>query len=259
MKRLSRLILIFAILFAAFILLPPFLSGQFGPYPLMKTQDIFDLFTPLVLIPAYWLLFQVDRDKTPSRNEMIAFLVLAALWVEGQGMHLAANSIDNLVEGKGPQLVVESVGRLADALAGSGVAALTFFYDEVLSHYLWHAATMALAALLILRQWRNPSSEASAGLGIEISAGVLHGLNYGLMVLEGETAPLGVPFAALVVIFTLVWGRGKLRQQPILTFFFVAFAVASLLFLAWWLAWGCLTSPLYALRQVLQGLRPVCP
>ena len=259
MKRLSRLILVFAVLFAVFILLPPFLSGQFGPNPLMKTQDIFDLFTPLVLIPAYWLLFEVDRDKTPGRIEVIVFLVLAAVWVEGQGMHLSANSIDNVVEGKTPALLVEPAGLVKDALAGSGVAALTFFYDEVLSHYLWHAATMALAALLIFRQWRHPFTEAAHGLGNEVGAGVLHGLNYALMVLEGETAPLGVPFAALVVVFTLVWGRGKLRQQPILAFFFVAFALATLVFLAWWLAWGCLAEPLDALHSVLQGSRPLCP
>jgi hypothetical protein len=47
-----------------------------------------------------------------------------------------------------------------------------------------------------------------------------------------------VPYALLVVIFTLVWGRTKLRRQPLLAFFFVTCLVATLLFLGWGLYWG---------------------
>ncbi len=41
-----------------------------------------------------------------------------------------------------------------------------------------------------------------------------------------------------MLAFPLVWGRGKLRQQPILAFFFVAYVVAILFFLRWGLYWG---------------------
>jgi hypothetical protein len=56
-NRLSRLTLVFSITFAVLIISPAFLNRQFGPYPLMKTGDVIDLFTPLILIPLYWLLF----------------------------------------------------------------------------------------------------------------------------------------------------------------------------------------------------------
>ncbi len=259
MQRLSRLILVFAVLFAAFILLPPFLSAQFGPYPLMKTQDVFDLFTPLVLIPLYWLLFEIEPGKRLSRMEIVAFLVLSALWVEGQGMHLGTNSIDNLLQGKGPPQVIEELSRLGQALTGSGVAVLTYFYDEVLSHYLWQGAGMALIALLNYRQWHNPFSAASAGLGYPIAGGVVYAITYVLMTLEGGTLPIAIPFAVLVTAFLAFWGRGRLRSGPILTFSLVAFALASLLFLVWWLVWGCFAGPLDALHSVLQGTRPLCP
>ncbi len=259
MKRLSRLTLVFAVLFAVFILLPPFLSPQFGPYPLMKVQDIFDLFTPLVLVPVYWLLFEIEPARRPSRAETILFLILAALWVEGQGMHLAANSVDNLLQGKGPPQAVEAIGTLGAALADSGVSALTYFYDEILSHYLWHAAAMGLAALLIYRQWKNPFAESPVGSRHPVIGGVLYGLTYVLMSLEGETLPLALPFAVLVTGFLLVWGRPKLPHGPIMAFFFTAFALASVLFLVWWLAWGCFAGPLDALHSVLQGTRPLCP
>ncbi len=222
MQRLTRLTLIFAILFAVFIVAPAFLSKQFSPYPLLKNGDVFDLFTPLVLISVYWMLFQVSRDKLPSQREVMAFLVLAALWVEGQGMHLGANAI----------------GHLTKDLVGSNVDTLTNFLDEVLSHYLWHIGLVGLSALLIYRQWKNPFVDERSGLGFEIAAGIIHGFNYFITVVEAATTPLGVPFAVLVVIFTLIWGRQKLRQQPLLAFFFVTYLVAALLFLSWGLYWG---------------------
>lgn len=222
MQRLARLTLIFAILFAVFIVGPALLSKQFAPYPLIKYGDVLDLLTPLVLIPLYWLLFQINPDRPPSQKEMLIFLVLAAMWVEGQGMHLVANSI----------------GHLTQALAGSDVETLTHFYDEVLSHYLWHVGLVGLSALLIYRQWKNPFTQQRSGLGFEITAGIIHGFNYFLTIVEAATTPLGVPFALAVVIFTLVWGRGRLRQQPVLAFFFVAYLVACLFFLGWGLYWG---------------------
>ncbi len=222
MQRLAWLTLIFTILFAVFIVGPALLNQPFPAYPLMKLGDVLDVFTPLALMPAYWLLFRIDRDRTPSHNQVVAFLVLAALWVEGQGMHLAANSI----------------GHLTKALPGSEVDTLARFYDEVLSHYLWHLGLVGLSALAIYRQWRSPFAGQRSGLGVEIVAGSLHGFNYFITVVEAATAPLGVPFAAGVVVFTLVWGRGRLRQQPVLAFFFVAYAVATLFFLGWGLYWG---------------------
>jgi hypothetical protein len=227
MKHLQRNILLFAILFAVFVLGPPLLNKPFGAYPLMKTADVLDLFTPLVLIPLYWLLFRIDEGTTATRNEVILFLILSALWVEGQGMHLAGNSI----------------GHFAESLPGTPIAALTHFYDEVLSHYMWHGAMLGLAALLMVRQWNNPFAGQLSNLRLEIGAGVLHGINYALMVLEGATTVIGVPFAVLALALILVRGRSTLRQAPILAFFLVTFTVAVLLFLGWGLYWGGLVEP----------------
>ncbi|MDJ0574759.1 MAG: hypothetical protein QNJ65_06280 [Xenococcaceae cyanobacterium MO_234.B1] len=87
MQRLARLTLIFAILFAVLIIAPAFLSARFAPYPLMKNGDVLDLLTPLVLIPLYWLLFQIQPIRPPSQKEVLIFLIFAVLWVQGQGMH----------------------------------------------------------------------------------------------------------------------------------------------------------------------------
>jgi hypothetical protein len=221
-QRLARLTLVFAVLFAVFIIAPAFLNRQFAPYPLLKVGDILDLFTPLVIIPLYWRLFQLTGDHPPQPRLTVAFMVLAALWVEGQGLHLAANAI----------------GHLSAGLPGpSDVHTLTVFVDEVLSHYLWHLGLVGLSALLLYRQWQHPLPQPAAGLGLLIGAGVLHGLTYFLTIVEAATGPLGVPFAVAVVVFTVLRGRDQLRSQPLLLFFFVTFLTATLLFLGWGLYW----------------------
>jgi hypothetical protein len=223
MNRLARLTLVFALLFAFFIVAPAFLSRQFPLYPLMKWGDVLDVFTPLVLIPLYWLLFQVSPDRAPKAREITFFLVLVALWVEGQGMHLSGNSI----------------GHLLKELKDSDVYALTNFYDEVLSHYLWHIGLVGLSALLIYRQWRNPFVGERSSLTLPIIAGVLHGFNYFITIVEAATTPLGVPFAGLTVALLLLRGRPHLRQ-PVVLFFLVSYAVACAFFLGWGLYWGSL-------------------
>ena len=62
MKRLAHLTLVFTIFFAILFLGPPFLGQPFGLYDLMKNGDVLDLLTPLVLIPLYWLLFQIQPN-----------------------------------------------------------------------------------------------------------------------------------------------------------------------------------------------------
>lgn len=234
MARISRLILIFSVLFTLFINGLPFLSRQFGPFQLMKTQDAVDLLTPLVLIPIYWLLFRLEPARPPTRPEILAFILLAVLWVEGQAIHLAANSI----------------GHYAESYAGTEIQRLTGFYDETLGHYLWHAGIVGLSLLLLYRQWRNPFEDSSSPLRTEIGAGLLHGLSYALIVLEGVTVPLGLPAALLVVGFTLARGRGRLRQEPVLAFFFVAYLAATVFMLAWRLYWGCFVEPLNAIKHL---------
>jgi len=221
-SRLNRLILVFSVAFAVFFMVPPFLSSQFGPYPLIKLGDVLDLLTPLILIPLYWLLYRVGQDKKRSFAEGVAFMVLAALWVQGQSMHLAANSI----------------GHLLREMTSSDAYVLTYFYDETLGHILWHSAVMGLSAFLLVRQWQNPFSGERPSLGLLLPAGLIHGLTFFVIVVEGGTALLGIPFAIIVILAGLIWGRDKLREQPLLLFFLISYVVAMLFFAGWGLYWG---------------------
>jgi len=216
MKQIKRLILIFAIAFVFFFAAPAMFSGQFGPYDLIKNGDIIDLLTPLVLIPLYWLLFWIGREEGPGKTESVIFMVLAALWVEGQGMHLLSDMV------------------------GTDAETLTHFYDEQLSHYMWHLGVIGLSGLLLWRQWRHPFVGERSSLWLEGVSGFLYGFTFFLIIVEGQTALFGFPFAIIVTLAGLIWGRGQLRQQPLLAFFWIGYLIATLLTLGWWLYWGAL-------------------
>jgi hypothetical protein len=221
MKRLSIITLVFSVAFLVMFMAPPFLNEQFGIYPLMQVGDVFDIFTPLILILLYWLVFRLNTDKAPGLTATLIFLLFVAFWVTGQGMHLAANSIGHLLKG----------------MEGSDLYNLTYFYDEVLSHYLWHFGIFGLSIVIIFQQWRNPFTEGQSASWLPISAGIIHGFTLFVIIIEAGTAPLGVTFTILMAVFSLIWGRRRFSQQPLLLFFFIACLVAILLFAGWAIYW----------------------
>lgn len=221
MNRVSRLALVFAVAFTVFALTPAFLNSQFGPYPLTKVGDWFDLLTPAVMLPLYWLLLQGGLEVTTGRRVTLIFLVLAAVWGQAQGMHLVGNAIGHLLS--------ESDGD---------VYTLTHFFDEVLSHLLWYGAVMGLAGLIFWRQWRNPLVGQRPVAGLEIGAGILHGLVFFIIIVEGASTWLGIPFAVVMTLAGFLGARRWWKERPGLLFWSVAFLVALVCFAGWAAYWG---------------------
>lgn len=229
MKRLSIQILLFAILSLVFIIMIVFLSSDFPFYPLASYQDAIDLLTPLVLIPMYWLLFKNGSSGTATRAEEVIFLIFAALWAAGHGMHLSANSINNLIGALAENQVID--------VTATDIYQLTYFYDEHLSHYLWHIGFVGLSVVLVYREWRKPAGETTVWWAVSL-AGVLHGFTNFCIFLEGQTMPIGLPFSAALVAYTIIWQRKQLGQRPVLAFFFICYLLALLMFAGWGLYYG---------------------
>lgn len=221
MKRLPILILIFSIAFAIFILIPGLLNKPFSPYPNLKIADILDLFTPLVIILLYFLLLQFGSNQIPNFKSMIILIIFAVVWVEGQAMHLAANSIGHW---------------LSDSMSDE-IYQVTYFYDEVLSHYIWHFGVAALSVQLMYRSWRYPFKYSSR-LILETIAAVIYGITIFIMSVEGGTVPLLFPFSVLAVIICSIWGWSKFKHIPVLTFFLLGYAIAAILLSGWGLYWS---------------------
>ena len=224
MKRLSVLTLVFAILFFIFLISLIYLRLPFRPFPLMSWQDVIDIFAPLILIPLYFLLYRIDSKIRFNFSGLILFIVFASLWAAGHGMHLAANSINNML------------GQ--NSMETGNIYKLTYFLDEYLSHYIWHIGIGGLSALLIYRQWKNPFLEGKAVLLPIILGGLIYGFSYFLIIMEGNTAPIGVTFSILVTLFIVIWARKGLSRQPVVAFFLVGYALSTILFLIWGVIWG---------------------
>ena len=166
-----------AVAFAVFVNGPAWLPQQFAPYPLVRWGDVLDLFTPLILLPLYWQLFRLPSADGDGVRGGLAFVLLAALWAEAQGMHLTANSI----------------GHLLAEDAGEPSSQLTYTYDEVLSHYMWHLAIVGFSVLLLVRERMACKRTQAAHPWLIATAGALYGLSFFLIVDEGQTVPLGLP------------------------------------------------------------------
>ena len=220
MFKLPNLILVFSITFTIFLIAPAFIGVNFSPYPIMKSGDAFDLLTPAVLLPLYWLLFIKCCETIPNLRESLVFVMLAGLWAMGHGMHLAANSIGHLLD------------------QNTVAYELTYFYDEVLSHYLWHLGVVCLVGLLLSRSWRHVT-EVGDGISWQVTlAGLLHGLTLSIMFVEGGTVLLGLPFITALVLGIIIWGRLLLKSQPVVTFFFISGLVALITMGVWAIYWG---------------------
>jgi len=224
MNQFTRNILLFSLLFVVFIMSPAFLSDPFPWYSLMKVGDVVDVCTSFILLPFYWFLFRANGDSKPGSRDVVLFFIFAAAWASGQGMHLSANSI-------GHQLKAMKIVETSD------VYTLTNFYDEVLSHYIWHLGMMGLSAVIMFRQWRLVKEDQNQ-VGIMVFCGILYGFTYFTMIIEGATTPIGVPFAILVTLLVWGFGRERIKNRPLLAFFSIAYLVATILFLGWGIYWG---------------------
>jgi hypothetical protein len=156
-------------------------------------------------------------------------MVLSAAWVLGQGMHLAANAIDNLIDN------LSKSGPMD--FTRTDIYQLTYFLDEHLSHYIWHIGVIGLAALLIYHEWQRPAGIATIWW-LTALAGIIYGFSSFCIFLEGQTVLLGLPFTVAIILLGLTWGRKQLGKQPILAFFFISCLVAIGLFGGWRLYWG---------------------
>lgn len=113
---------------------------------------------------------------------------------------------------------------------------LIYFYDEVLSHYMWTFGILILSSVLMYRQYRNPIADQGS-----LVSWFLISLPYAFTLfcfsIEGQAAPLKLPYAAGVVVVTLML-RKQIRTLPVVAFFLFAHAILLVLALVWAMYWG---------------------
>ncbi len=158
--------------------------GTVGP---TRWADWLDLIVPYaVLLPAAATLWWCAA----ARSSWLVYLVGAITYVEGHGIHLAGNSINNAAPGDAAHL-----------------------WDEVVGHYLWFSGAMLVWAALALEVARRDPLRGLFPAGLAILVGVTAATN----ALEGGTAVLGLVSAAAFIAAGWVT-RARLGRHALIAF-----------------------------------------
>ena len=164
--------------------------------------DWIDLLTPYAVVGT--ALAAVAAAGTDRRGWW-ATLLGACAYVQGHGIHLAANSISN----------------------ARGDAPPTYLWDEVLGHWIWYSGT----ALLVVAVVRAVPLRTTP---LAVALAVATGLTWTTNALEGTFAVAGLAAAVALV----AWGATR-RDTVLLG----AFATSTVLLLAYGLWQGGFPAP----------------
>jgi hypothetical protein len=161
-----------------------------------RWADWVDLLTPYIVTGAVG---GALRGGGASRATWTLFWFAAVLYTQGQGIHLAANSVDNALNSPEPANL----------------------WDEHVGHYLWYVGFYLLVVVLAVSLAdRRPRG----GLGAHLLA-LLVGFTHFTNAVEGQTPWLGIGAAVVFATWGLVTRDGMGRL--LLT----AYAFSGLLFL----------------------------
>jgi hypothetical protein len=170
--------------------------------------DWIDLATPFVVVGAA---AAVLVSFGPPWGPALGLAVAAAVaYVDGHGMHLAANSI----RAEEPTGDVERVA---------------YFWDERFSHWEWHVGLLGLlVAFCLAEPWARPAVRAAPVAGALVT--FLLGSTLFTSTVEGQTWWLLPPAAALFGVWAFASPRPVLRACA-------GGVVVAALLLAGWAAW----------------------
>jgi hypothetical protein len=218
--RLSLALLGYAVALAVLLLVPPLLTASVGPPTGFTLQEAMDLLTPLIVIPLAWYVF--DLTGGLGRMGLLAFLVIGAVWIEGQAIHLASNAVGDAV----PPDATEAFVRTAPG-------ELNHWLDETLSHWMWHLAWVALSILLLTAASRTQGTPATGASVTATAAGFVHGATFFVVTVEGVTTLLGIPASIVLLAWSASLARRRLGSRPVVVFFLVASIVTLVGYAGW--------------------------
>ena len=206
---------------AFFLIVPPFLTPSVGPPSGFTWQETLDIVAPLVVMPLAWLAF--DAAGGLGRAGNVLFIVVAVAWVEAHGIHLAANAIGDVFK----------AGAARDAFCATAAGDLDHWLDEILSHWIWHFAWVAISVLLIAAATRSRVSRHEPFSGTAATAGLLQGATFFIVTVEGSTAALGIPWSVALLAWAFVASSRGLARRPVATFFLVTAIVTLVGYVGW--------------------------
>ena len=153
-------------------------------------------------------------------------------------MHAAAGQ-RKILQRAGREPTLRGLNSINNLLArgSTPIHELVHFYDEALSHTLWHIGVVALSLLLLWPPSSGQPQSVPAPWAIVIPSAILYGFASFAASNEGGPFPFGLPAAVLVTLFLLIKARKQVRTNGLTAFFFLGYAFAILLFVIWFAIW----------------------
>lgn len=202
--------------------------------------DLIDALTPFILVALYAAVgralfvpttgYRPDSPRVLHAGIRILLTFAGALLIFGHGVHVAANSIHDMLARAG--------------LPDSG--GLVYWWDERVSHYLIDSAKVGICVGLSALERRSPAPVKRAGAGEARVLYALGALAYGFIFfadgVEGQTTPLLLPFSAAYLGWAVLRGRSDALRAAgapgsAVRRFFAAGAAVSLVLFAIWGVW----------------------
>jgi hypothetical protein len=172
-----------------------------------EAGDWIDLATPFVIVAAAALALTAIGT---TRDAVLLALLAGVLYVDGHGIHLAANSIGH------------------EELSGDAKD-VTHFWDETFGHIEWHLGLMTMVAALALAEARSGAARAVRPRSPAVAALTVALLGFTLFTstVEGGTWWLELAAAAVLVAWALR------APRPLLVTSAAGFGLAALMIGIW--------------------------
>ncbi|MCH7588701.1 MAG: hypothetical protein IIC78_11820 [Chloroflexi bacterium] len=220
-----------------YFILQPFIKIYLPGLPITY-GDLMDLLlTPWIGVGVFALLYvsipSVSDSSVRHRNlYRLLFWIFSVLYVEGHGIHLAANSIsNNVVAGTDPRLV-HSI----------------FLFDEPIGHLLWLGGGLGLALVAVAYQTSYTSREylMRRQIWLILICGMLYGVGFALTIIEGGSALWAAPIVVgALAVMGYRWFRrhAELSKRPTWTFFLSGFTFLLVTLGVWFAGFGGFIEP----------------
>ena len=229
-ENLSFVLFTYSFVFAFFLIVPTFLSDR--AHELLNWEAVLDFFTSLAFIPVAYFLYNRLKSLDPISEAHAKFkahtakvLLIAGFifFVDGHGIHLAANSIAKYVQD----------------VPGTEIYRTVYLFDEIISHYLWDGGVFLISLALIIFSIKTKQSPISrAQYFLLLLGAVLYGFTFTVNGIEGQTVLLTFPAAGLGFMLSLVLNLREKGKNQVLLFFLLGYFLSLILFAYWGITQG---------------------
>lgn len=241
MNKTVKLLTIFTIGMLLVISIPKLFFDFYFYNTNFQIPDLFDLFlTTTFSILMFYLIFQElskqPRDinrKVDEKFVKILLIISFFLYIEGHGMHFAANSIHNLIENEGMD---------------NNIYQHTEFIDEIFSHKFIFLGLFGMIIGGVFLQLSHPytNSISNSDSFLLIIIGFLYGSPISLLLIEGHSVEfvfLGFSSIFIYLLYLIKKKKIEIKKYPFIYFIFITCIFALIIAIIWGIAFHGFREP----------------